>query len=80
MKSIVRARGWQRLLESGCYASLTELVAAAEINQSYMRRVLRLTLAPETVLDERPPEGTTLPGLMKPIPEEWQEQGPVMIR
>ncbi len=63
------------MLEVGRYAAIDELAAAEKINESYVSRVLRLTLlAPEivdTVLDGRQPEETTLPGLMEPFPVEW---------
>ena len=78
VKAIARAHRWQRLLESGECASITELAAAEKIDRSYLCRVLRLTLlAPEIVeaiMDGRQPEGMTLPGLMKGFPVEWERQ------
>ena len=80
VKAIARAHRWQRMLESGEYASLTELAAAEKISRSYVCRVLRLTLlAPEIVeaiLDGRRAEGVTLPALMRPFPVEWSSQRP----
>ena len=50
VKPLARAHRWQRLLESGECASITELAAAEKIDRSYLCRVLRLTLlAPEIV-------------------------------
>ena len=50
VKAIARAHRWRRLLESGEYASVTELAATEKINQSYLCRILRLTLfAPDVV-------------------------------
>ncbi len=50
VKALARAFRWRRLLEDGVYASCEELAAAEKINDSYVRRVLRLTLlAPEIV-------------------------------
>ena len=50
VKAIARAHRWRRLLESGEYGSITELAAAEKINQSYVGRVMRLTLlSPEIV-------------------------------
>ena len=40
VKAIARAFRWRRLLESGEYASITELAAAEKINQSYVCRIL----------------------------------------
>ncbi len=44
VKAIVRAHRWRRMLESGAYASITELAEAEKINQSYLCRILRLNL------------------------------------
>jgi hypothetical protein len=50
LKALARAHRWQRMLESGECASITELAAAEKIDRSYVCRVLRLTLlAPELV-------------------------------
>jgi hypothetical protein len=72
VKALVRAHRWQRTLESGEYGTLAELSPAERISQSYICRVLRLTLlAPEIVeriLDGRPTVG--LPQLLKPFPVE----------
>jgi hypothetical protein len=78
IKAVARAFRWRQMLESGRFATITELAAAEKINSSYVSRVLRLTLlAPdivEAILDGRQPEGMTLPGLMKPFPVEWNGQ------
>ena len=77
VKALARAFRWRRMLESGRYGTVTELAAAEKVNQSYLCRVLRLTLlAPEIVeaiLDGRRPE-MTLPRLMGALPEVWEEQ------
>lgn len=78
VKALARAHRWKRLLESGRFGSVAELAEAEKINQSYMCRVLRLTLlAPdmvEAILDGRQPAEMTLAVLMKPFPVEWREQ------
>jgi hypothetical protein len=78
VKAIARAHRWKRLLESGRFASVTELAEAEKINQSYLCRVLRLTLlAPnivEAILDGRQLEGLQLEDLLKPFPGEWGRQ------
>jgi hypothetical protein len=75
IKAIARAHRWKQMMESCTYASVTELAAAEEINQSYLCRVLRLTLlAPdiiEAVLDGSQGVGPQLHDLMKPFPLEW---------
>ncbi len=67
------------MLETGRFATITELAAVEKINTSYVSRILRLTLlAPEVVeaiLDGRQPEGTTLPGLIMATgcpPDAWR--------
>jgi hypothetical protein len=74
VKALARAFRWRRMLESGRYGTITELAEAEKVNQSYLCRVLRLTLlAPdivEAVLDGRRPE-TMLPKLMEPFPPDW---------
>ncbi|MDP2356908.1 MAG: hypothetical protein Q8M31_12730 [Beijerinckiaceae bacterium] len=78
VKAIARAHRWKRLLESGRFASVTELAEAEKINQSYLCRVLRLTLlAPdiiEAILDGRQPAGLQIEDLLKPIPLQWGQQ------
>lgn len=78
VKAIARAHRWKRLLESGRFASVVDLAAAEKINQSYLCRVLRLTLlAPdivEAILDGRQPVGLQLDDLLAPFPVEWEGQ------
>jgi hypothetical protein len=77
-KALARAFRWRRMLEDGRYASISEMAVVEKINQSYVSRVLRLTLlAPDIVqaiLDGRQPEGMTLPGLMEGVAVEWEVQ------
>lgn len=78
VKALARACRWRRLIESGEYASITDLAAAEKINQSYVCRILRLTLlAPdvvEAILDGRHTAEMTLATMMGPFPVGWQEQ------
>ena len=66
------------MLESGQWASVSELADAERINQSYLCRVLRLTLlAPEiieTILDGRQSTEISLAALMIPFPMHWKKQ------
>ncbi len=82
VKAIARAHRWKRLMESGRFASVTELAEAEKINQSYLCRVLRLTLlAPdivEAILDGRQPAELQLDALMRPLPREWCRQRSVV--
>jgi hypothetical protein len=83
MKALARAFRWRRMLETGRYGTIAELAAAEKINESYVSRVLRLTLlAPdlvEAVLDGRQAEGVTLPQLMEPFPLVWCEQHSLIV-
>lgn len=78
VKAIARAHRWKRMLESGEFASVAELAAAEKINESYVCRVLRLTLlAPqivEAILDGRQPPELQMDNLLRPFPVEWLEQ------
>ena len=78
IKAIARAFRWLRMLETGRFATITELAAAEKINASYVARILRLALlAPEVVeaiLDGRQPGGMTLPGLLSGVKVEWIAQ------
>lgn len=78
VKAIARAYRWKRLMETGQFASVTELAEAEKINQSYLCRVLRLTLlAPdivEAILDGRQPAGLQMDVLLKPVPLDWAAQ------
>ena len=77
IKAVARGFQWLRMLETGRFATITELAAAEKINASYVSRILRLTLLPPTVveaiLDGRQPEGMTLPGFMAGAAIEWIE-------
>jgi hypothetical protein len=60
-----------------------EIAAAEQINESYVPRVLRLTLlAPDVVeagLDGRQPPEITLAVLMRPFAMVWTEQRKTLI-
>ncbi|MFO1158487.1 MAG: hypothetical protein U1E60_06585 [Reyranellaceae bacterium] len=78
IKAIARAFRWQRMLETGQYATIREIARAEKINPSYVSRVLRLTLlAPatsEAILDGRANAAPTLAEAMKVFPVEWSKQ------
>ena len=83
IKAVARAFRWLRMLETGRFATITELAAAEKINASYVSRILRLTLlAPdivEAILDGRQPEGMTLPGLLVGVDVKWAQQNGVFV-
>jgi hypothetical protein len=78
VKAIVRAHRWRDMLESGDYATVRDLAKAEVINESYLGRVLRLTLlAPEiieTILQGRQPATLELDDLLQQFPVEWDRQ------
>jgi hypothetical protein len=77
VKALGRAHRWKAMLESGEYASLTELARVENINLSYLCRVLRLTLlAPDIVevLLNGEHRQLQLSDLLQPISLVWAEQ------
>lgn len=52
VKALARAFRWQRMLESGDYASVNELATAEKINAPYLGRILRLTLLPPSLIED----------------------------
>ena len=78
VKAVVRAHRWRQLLESGKYVSSAELAKAEKVNDSYLSRILCLTLlAPdiiETILTGRQPSTLQLDDLLKPLPSAWERQ------
>jgi len=76
--ALARARRWQELLESGEYASITNLADAVGMDRSYLRRLMTLnTLAPdivEALLRGDGPHGLTLDRLTSNPPHLWRDQ------
>lgn len=66
------------MLESGKFASISELAEREGIAFTCMARVLRLSLlAPdivEAILDSRQGPEVTLARLLEPFPPEWTKQ------
>ena len=76
--ALARAHRWQRLMEDGTFASLTELADSLGVQRTYVARVMNLTgLAPDVVermLAGNEPDGATLRVLHEEIPVDWEEQ------
>lgn len=74
-RTVVKAAfRWQRMLESGEFATIGDLAAHEQVATSSMTRIMRLTLlAPEIV--ERILDGRcgkmSLSDLLEPFPMEW---------
>jgi hypothetical protein len=78
VKALARAFRWKRMLETGEFASISELAEREGIAFTYMARLMRLSLlSPElvdAVMDGRHPAHITLANLMDPFPADWKEQ------
>ena len=78
VKALARAFRWREMLERGKCATVLEIAAEERINESYVSRLLRLTLlAPdiiEAILDGSQPPTMTLARLMRQVPVSWREQ------
>jgi hypothetical protein len=78
VKAMARAFRYQRMLDEGRYASITEMAEAERIERGYLGTLLRLTLiAPdivEAILDGRASSGIGLPALRDPVVEVWIRQ------
>ena len=83
VKALVRAHRWRNMLEANLFASVRELARAERINESYLCRVLRLSLLSptltEAILNGQQPEDLDLARLLKSIPIEWDKQ-PAALR
>ena len=78
IKAIVRAHRWRDMLESGRYATVRDLAKAESINESYLGRILRLTLLSpiltEAILEGKQPAALELDDLLKQFTVEWDKQ------
>jgi hypothetical protein len=74
---MARAHRWRELLESGRYATIRALAHDLGVDNSYLARMLRLTLmAPDiigAILEGTEPDGLSLAKLYR-APMEWEEQ------
>lgn len=79
VKALARGFRYQRLLDEGRYASISEMAEAERIERGYLGSLLRLTLlAPDVVtdaLDGRHMRSVTLATLLEPFPLCWRSQG-----
>lgn len=83
VKALARAFRYQRLLDEGRYASITEMASAEKIDRGYLGRLLRLSvLAPdvvEAVLNEPASDQGNLTRLMEPLPANWEKQRDALL-
>jgi hypothetical protein len=78
VKTLARAWRWQRMLDDGVYATVSDIGDGENISKSYVSRILRLALlAPdvvEAILAGRADQGMMLEQLERPLPGCWEEQ------
>jgi len=78
VKALGRAFRWKQLLETGEYATIAEIADAEKLHNSYVSRLLNLTLlAPdivEALLDGRQPPGFKLAAFTVAAPDCWLAQ------
>jgi hypothetical protein len=78
VKALARAWRWQRMLDGGVYATVSEIGDAENISKSYVSRILRLALlAPdvvEAILAGRTDQVLMLEQLQRPLRACWEEQ------
>jgi hypothetical protein len=78
VKALARGFRWKRMLESGEFATITELAEREGLTLSFVTRGLRLTLlAPDIVvaiLNGKQDQWLTLASTTKPFPFDWVAQ------
>jgi hypothetical protein len=78
IKAIVRAHRWRDMLESGRYVTVRDLANAESINESYLSRVLRLTLLASTIIEQileaNQSADLELDDLLQPMSLNWIQQ------
>jgi hypothetical protein len=78
IKALARAWRWQRMLDDGVYASVSDIGDAENISKSYVSRILRLALlAPdiiEAILAGKTDQALMREKLERPLSPSWEEQ------
>ncbi len=78
VKALARAFRYQRMLDQGWYASISEMAEAERIERGYLGTLLRLTLlAPEiveSILNGTRIDVPPLRRMLDPLPARWGEQ------
>lgn len=83
VKALARAFRYQRLLDEGRYASISDMAMAEQIERGYLGSLLRLTLlAPalvEELMEGKAGSAPSLPKLLQPFPEIWELQRELLV-
>ena len=78
VKALARALRYQKLLDEGRYASITEMAVEERSERGSLGSLLRLTLLARDILDAilnvPQAEDVRLPHLHEPLPAEWAKQ------
>jgi hypothetical protein len=78
VRTLAQAFHFQRLLDEGRYATISDLAKAKKLDQSFVSRILKLTLlAPdlvEAILDGRQSQAMQRQKLLRGLPREWGKQ------
>ena len=78
VRTLVRAHGWRRRIESGQARSITDLAEQENVTVAYVCRVLPLTCLAldivEAILDGRQPKGLGLTEMRGNVPLAWDGQ------
>ena len=80
--ALARAHQWQRILDEGRVASISDLAKRLKVDHAYVSRFLHLTLlAPgiiEAILNGKEPSGLSLARLHKSFRLNWDEQREIL--
>ena len=80
LRAVVQAFHWKQQLDSGRFATISELAEMEKLDRSFVSHTLRLTLlAPdlvEAILDGNQPRTMELQTLMRDPPVGWVRQRP----
>ena len=82
IKAIARAHRWSRMLERGAFDSVTELAKAEGVTESYLARILRLSLLSPKVVEAALDGRRDLPQLQElvtPFSMSWEQQESVWL-
>ncbi|RWC03490.1 hypothetical protein [Mesorhizobium sp.] len=78
LRAVVQAFRWKQQLESGQFATISELAEGETLDGSFVSHMLRLTLlAPdliEAILDRKQPRTMELQPLMRGLTVDWERQ------
>ena len=78
LRAVVQAFAWKLQLETGQFATISELAATKKLDRSFISHMLRLTLlAPdlvEAILDGCQSPTMQLQQLVRGFPVEWESQ------